>query len=169
MANLFESGADKGPVDAESDPNTEDEKNAMEEFKKNLTFDRGMYWVKPIFKKAADYKPFLNNYNIAEMNYQSLRSRLAKDKNLEEQYKAEINKLIEKGDIEEVCETQLVASDPKRYINYLPQLVVQRQDKITSKVRPVFNASSRNNQNISLNDNILCGPKHKKTSINYQS
>ena len=137
----------------------------MEEFKKNLTFDRGMYWVKPIFKKAADYKPLLNNYNIAEKNYQSLRRRLAKDKSLEEQYIAEINKLIGKGDIEEVCETPLVASDPKRYINYLPQLVVQRQDKITSKVRPVFNASSKNNQNISLNDNILCGPKTQK-SIN---
>ena len=41
----------------------------------------------------------------------------------------------------------------------------QRQDKITSKVRPVFNASSKNNQNISLNDNILCGPKTQE-SIN---
>ena len=76
-----------------------------------------------------------------------------------------MNKLIEKGDIEEVCETPLVASNPKRHINYLPQLVVQRQDKITSKVRPVFNASSKNNQNISLNDNILCGPKTQE-SIN---
>ena len=113
MANLFETEADKGPVDAENDPKTEDEKYALEEFKKNLTFDRGMYWVKPIFKKASDYKPLLYNYNIAEKNYKSLRRRLAKDKSLEEQYKAEINKLIDKGDIEEVCETPLVASDPK--------------------------------------------------------
>ena len=64
-----------------------------------------------------------------------------------------------------VSVTPLVASNPKRYINYLPQLVVQRQDKITSKVRPVFNASSKNNQNVSLNDNILCGPKTQE-SIN---
>ena len=92
----------------------------MEEFKKNLTFDRGMYWVKPIFKKAADYKPLLNNYNIAERNYQSLRRRLAKDKSLQEQYKAEINKLIEKGDIEEVCETPLEASDPKGILTTYP-------------------------------------------------
>ena len=49
MANLFETEADKGPVDAENDPKTEDEKYAMEEFKKKLTFDRRMYWVKPIF------------------------------------------------------------------------------------------------------------------------
>ena len=165
IANLFETEADKGPADAENNLLTEDEQYAVDEFKKSLTFDRGMYWIKPIFKKAADYKPLLNNYNIAEKNYQSLRRRLAKDKSLEDQYKAEITKLIEKGDIEEVSETPLEASDPKRYINYLPQLVVQRQDKLTSKVRPVFNASSKNNQNVSLNDNILCGPKTQE-SIN---
>ena len=73
MANLFETEADKGPVDAENDPKTEDEKYAMEEFKKNLTFEKGMYWAKPISKKLLDYKPFLNDYNITERNYQSLR------------------------------------------------------------------------------------------------
>ena len=54
MANLFETEADKGPVDAENDPKTDDEKYAMKEFKKNLTFERRMYWAKPIFKKTAD-------------------------------------------------------------------------------------------------------------------
>ena len=107
----------------------------------------------------------LNNYNIVERRYKSLRRQLAKNKDIEQQYKSEINKLINNGDIEFVDETLLDASDPKRHINYLPQLVVERQDKITSKVRPVFNASSKNNQNIALNDNILCGPK-TQSSIN---
>ena len=53
MTNLFETEADKGPVDAENDPKPEDEKYAMEEFKKNLTFEKGMYWVKPIFKNGT--------------------------------------------------------------------------------------------------------------------
>ena len=53
MANLFESEADKGPVDAENDPKTEDKKYGMEEFKKNLTFEKEMYWIKPIFKKGT--------------------------------------------------------------------------------------------------------------------
>ena len=55
-------------------------------------------------------------------------------------------KMILNGDIETVDESLVAASDPKRQINYLPQLMVQRCDKLTSKVRPVFNASSRNNQ-----------------------
>ena len=165
MNILFETEADVNQLDVGKDHKSEDERYAMEEFKKHLTFKNGMYWVKPLFKKPPDYTPLLNNYNIAEKNYQSLRRRLAKDKSLEEQYKAEINKLIHKGDIEEVSENQLEASDPKRHINYLPQIVVQRQEKVTSKVRPVFNASSKNNQNVSLNDNILCGPKTQE-SIN---
>ena len=39
-----------------------------------------------------------------------------------------------------------------------------RHDKISSKVRPVFDASSPNNQGQSLNDNLLQGPK-TQTSI----
>ena len=42
MANSFETEADKGPVDAEKDPKTEDERYAIEEFEKNLTFEKGI-------------------------------------------------------------------------------------------------------------------------------
>ena len=77
----------------------------------------------------------LNNCNIVERRYKSLRRQLAKNKDLEQQYKSEINKLINNGDIEFVNKTILEASDPKRHINYLPKLVVERQDKITSKIR----------------------------------
>ena len=46
MANLFETEADKGPVDAENDPKTEDERYAIEEFQKNLAFEKGLYGPK---------------------------------------------------------------------------------------------------------------------------
>ena len=42
-ANLFETEANKGPVDAENDPKTEDERYAIEEFKKNRAFEKEMY------------------------------------------------------------------------------------------------------------------------------
>ena len=61
--------------------------------------------------------------------------------------------------MEKVEESPLFASDPNRYLNYLPQVCVARQDKISSKVRPVFDASSQNNQGISLNDNLYPGAK----------
>ena len=61
--------------------------------------------------------------------------------------------------MENVQEDSLFASDPNRYLNYLPLVCVTRQDKISSKVRPVFDASSQNYQGISLNDNLYQGPK----------
>ena len=86
---------------------------------------------------------------------------------MEEQYKAEINKRIEKGDMEEVCETPLVASDPKRHINYLPQLVIQRQDKINSKVRPVLMLQAKIIETSLLMIISCVVRRHKKVSINY--
>ena len=61
--------------------------------------------------------------------------------------------------MEKVEEDSLFASDPNRYLNYLPQVCVARLAKISSKVRPVFDASSQNNQEISFNDNLYQGPK----------
>ena len=91
-----------------------------------------LYWVVPYFKK--DIRPILNNYNIVERRYKSRRRQLAKNKDLEQQYKSKINKLINNGYIEFVNETLLEACDPKRHINYLSKLVVERQDKISIKV-----------------------------------
>ena len=106
-----------------------------------------------------DFKPMLNNYNLCIKRYNALRRQLSKDPVLEKAYTEEIHKLIQKGNVEKVDENPLFASDPNRYLNYLPQVCVARQDKISSKVRPVFDASFHNNQSISLNDNLYQGPK----------
>ena len=100
----------------------------------------------------------LNNYNLCIKRYNALRRQLSKDPVLEKAYTEEIHKLINKDNVEKVEENSLFASDPNRYLNYLPQVCVARQDKISSKVRPVFDASSHNNQGISLNDNLYQGP-----------
>ena len=71
--------------------------------------------------------------------------------------------MIENGVVEKVKETPLEVADPGRYLNYIPHLCVNRDDKTSSKVRPVYDASCRNNQGISLNDNIYAGPKTQKS------
>lgn len=121
MANLFETETDISPVDAEKIPKPKIRSMQLNNSRKTLFFKDGLYQVKPLFKKAPNYKPHLNNYNTAESNCQSLRRRLRKDKSLEEQCKAEINKFIEEGDIEKLCKIPLVALDPKGQINYLSQ------------------------------------------------
>lgn len=42
---------------------------------------------------------------------------------------------------------------------YLPHHAVARENKETTKVRVVFNASSKGTNNVSLNDDLLVGPK----------
>lgn len=78
---------------------------------------------------------------------------------LEKAYIAEIHKLIDKDNVEKIEKILFFASDPNRYLNYLLQVCVARQDKISSKVRPAFDASSPINQGISLNDKSYQEPK----------
>ena len=80
----------------------------------------------------------LNNYNLCVKRYNALLRQLAKDPMLEKAYTTEIHKLIDKDNVEKVEEDSLFASDPNRYQNYLPQVCVARQGKISSKVRPVL-------------------------------
>ena len=70
--------------------------------------------------------------------------------------------MIENRDVEEIYETPVQAADSDRYVNYIPHLCVARFDKISCQVRPVFNASARNNQGVSLNENLVPGPKTQK-------
>ena len=40
-------------------------------------------------------------------------------------------------------------------------MAIMKPDKLTTKCRVVFNASTKNCNGISLNDNLLCGPKRQ--------
>ena len=47
-------------------------------------------------------------------------------------------------------------------LNDIPHLCVARFDKFSSQVRPVFDASARHNQGVSLNENLEPGPKTQR-------
>ena len=105
----------------------------------------------------------LNNYNIALRRYKSLQRQLSKDPTLEKLYAKEMEKLIENRDVEEIDETPVQAADSDRYVNYIPHLCVTRFDKTSSQFRPVFYSSAKNNQGVSLNENLWPDRKHRKT------
>ena len=65
--------------------------------------------------------------------------------------------------MEKVEETPLIASEPGRVIYYLAHLPVMNEQKTTTKVRPVFDGSAKNHQGISLNDQLLPGPKTQRS------
>ena len=101
----------------------------------------------------------MNNYPVALRRYNLLRKQLAKTPALEEMYKSAIKTMIDNNEVELINESTATLSDPSRYLNYLPHLAVVKLEKTSSRIRPVFDASARNSQGVSLNSNLLAGPK----------
>ena len=74
-----------------------------------------------------------------------------------------MNTLIQNEEVEKVYEAPLTASEPGRVIFYLPHLPIVNEQKTTTKVRPVFDGSAKNHQGVSLNDQLLAGPKTQRS------
>ena len=138
-----------------------EEQYALEQFNQTIEFRGGEYFVKPIFKRNCI--PLLNNYNLAIDRYKKLRYRLSKNPDLKLKYSEAMNTLIQNNEVERVEETPLKASEPGRVVYYLPHLPVINEQKASSKVRPVFDGSAKNHQGISLNDQLLAGPKTQRS------
>ncbi|XP_026498879.1 uncharacterized protein LOC113402781 [Vanessa tameamea] len=92
--------------------------------------------------------------NIAMKRLQMLEKRFTKDLKLKNEYIKVINEYLENNHMEEV---------PNNEINkpsvYLPHHPVIREDKETTKVRIVFDASCKGTNNVSINDELLVGPQ----------
>ena len=61
--------------------------------------------------------------------------------------------------MELVEESTAEIADTGRYINYIPHMAVVKLDKVSTRGKPVFDASAKNRDGISLNSNLLPGPK----------
>ena len=76
-------------------------------------------------------------------------------------YSEEIQQMINNGEVEEVNENPIISRNMDRHINYLPHHGVFKFDRISTKCRIVFDASAKNSEGISLNSNLLPGPKRQ--------
>lgn len=91
---------------------------------------------------------------IAYNRLKQLEKRFNKNKQFEEEYKKVITEYIDMKHMEKV---------PLEEINkpsvYLPHHAVIKEDKETTKVRVVFDASCKGINNVSLNEELLVGPQ----------
>ena len=69
--------------------------------------------------------------------------------------------MIKNGEIEEVKEHRKESQNMNRHINYLPHHGVIKMGRLTTKCRVVFDGSAKNSEGISLNSNLLPGPKRQ--------
>ncbi|XP_073944720.1 uncharacterized protein [Choristoneura fumiferana] len=134
---------------------TEEEKRCEEIFKATTKRDdTGRYIVKLPFRDEDPSCKYGNSKIIATKRFMQLEKRFAKDPQLKTRYSDVIKEYLELGHMERVSEEDKLKPDAV----YLPHHAVIREDKTTSKLRVVFDASCPGSNGVSLNQDLLVGP-----------
>ncbi|KAJ0171792.1 hypothetical protein K1T71_012555 [Dendrolimus kikuchii] len=134
---------------------TEEEQECEAFFKLTTQRDsEGRYIVRLPFKTATPQCVNGQTKDIALRRFLNLEKRLARDLELKKQYVDVINEYIDLGHIE-IIPSELINKD---HVVYLPHHAVIREDKTTSKVRVVFDASTLGRNGVSLNSELMVGP-----------
>ena len=131
----------------------QEENSVLETFKETATFKNQRYEVGLPWKEAHD--PLPENRSLSQRRLQSLLKRLSLKPELLKEYDRVIKDQLDKGIIERVDQSGKV--QPCHQIHYLPHHCVVREDKSTTKLRIVYNASAKENRP-ALNDCLHTGP-----------
>lgn len=124
------------------------------DFRKNVEQCEGKYTVKLPLKN--NYVELGESLTIAKNRFQALENRLAKNPELRKHY---VEFLKEYEDLGHMSKTDICLDNPTDIHNYLPHHAVVKDTSTTTKVRVVFDASSKTSSNLSLNDVLKVGPK----------
>ena len=131
----------------------EDELSVYEEFEKTLVFKDGRYEVQLPWKQMHPLLP--DNRELSQKRLNGLLKRLRQNPQILRQYDTVIRDQINKGIVEVVQEAE---APEDRAVHYLPHHAVVREDKQTTKLRIVYDASAKSS-GPSLNECLYTGPK----------
>ena len=132
-----------------------EEPPVYETFLEDIKLDDGRYEVSLPFKDG--HPPIPDNYSLSEKRLQSLFARLRSKPKLLSQYDGIIREQLDKGIIERVSQDEIDNAKVNE-VHYLPHREVIRFDKSTTKLRIVYDASSKRSEEASLNDCMYTGP-----------
>ena len=124
-----------------------------EEFEENISFKDGCYEVCLPWKKPRHILP--DNYEISQKRLQGLLRRLRLTPNILQEYDSVIHKQLELGIVQPVSDMDLGVVGE---VHYLPHHAVVKQDRETTKVRVVYDASAKATGGLSLNQCLHTGP-----------
>lgn len=130
-----------------------------EKFKEQVVKENGRYKVNLPWKENIDMQ---NNKNTAMHRLIQLTRRLNKNEKLLERYDKAISEYFSSGVAEKVSENSGYESN---LCYYMPHQAVIREDRETTKVRVVFDASSSSIKGRSLNDNLEAGPNFNEDML----
>ena len=126
-----------------------------ENFRKSLEFVQQKYKVSLPFKE--NHPLIHDNYSLSLQMFHSLIKRLKSKPDILTQYNSVITDQLQNGMIERVPESELNSHKPGG-VHYLPHHEVIRSDKKTTRLRIVYDASSKRANEVSLNDCFYRGP-----------
>jgi hypothetical protein len=131
----------------------EHEASLYDQFKNHVTHDGVRYEVTLPWKSNVTSLP--DNYELSLSRLKGLLRRLRRDTNLLNEYNSCIKNQID-TDVVEIIDNPSIIDGGK--VHYLPHHAVIRQDKLTTKMRIVYDASAKGN-GLSLNECLHAGPK----------
>ncbi|XP_071578790.1 uncharacterized protein [Temnothorax nylanderi] len=135
-------------------PCSEEDRRCKEIFAKTTYRDHSGHFVVS-YPFASDPPTFVDSRSIAVSRLRALERRFKSNPEFRIGYNKFMQDYLDSGHME-------VIRDPfpsDGHIYYLPHHGVYKLDSITTKLRVVFNASSRCANGLSLNDTLLSGPK----------
>ena len=116
----------------------QEENSVLETFKEIITFTNQRYEVGLPWKETNT--PLPENRSLSQRRLQSLLKRLSHKPEQLDEYDRVIKDQVKKGIIGRVDQSE--KAQPCHQINYLPHHCVVREDKSTTKLRIVYNASA---------------------------
>ena len=137
-----------------------DESSVYEKFVQQISFNGQRYQVSLPWKES--HPPLPSNLGLCRKRLAGLLRKLRQTPQLLAEYDSVIKDQISKGIVKVVDDPH--PSDDGR-THYLPHHGVVREDKATSKLRIVYNASARA-EGPSLNDCLYTGPKFGQSIFN---
>ena len=138
---------------------SKNEFDVCENFEAGISFANNRYKVKLPFK--SEHGMLDDNFLLCKSRLKNLfNGKFTKDPDLFKRYNEIIKDQIESRIIERAPESHIVGET-----HYLPHKPVVRDEKATTKLRIVFDASAKANGSHSLNDCLYPGPSLTATSF----
>ncbi|GFV21971.1 integrase catalytic domain-containing protein [Trichonephila clavipes] len=125
----------------------------LKEFESGISFSDNRYSVRLPWKPGMK-EQLQDNRTVALKRSRGLQSKFLNDPFLFNEYRA----VLEEHKSENIIESVTNELKEDKTIFYLPHTAVIREDKTTSKLRIVFDASSHAKGQLSLNDCLHIGP-----------
>ena len=159
------------------------EEQVVSKFEETVFFENGQYVVSLPWKSDIHRPVLVDNFHQANQRLFSLERKFKKSPELGKRYYDVLDDYEKQGFVEEVAKLPInakkgpppttltsttgtsnqsnvspaiLSSGPSVY--YLPHHAVVKEHRQTSKVRPVFDASCKSYNGVSLNDCLLTGP-----------